>query len=298
MHDAQKTETQPLTGVQGQGGPRSHQGRRAPHHHRRALRRSSQPDHQVEAAALGRCRRRLRGGRAGQGGWTLYRRAARQDRRADHGERFFVRCARSHERHERKAMIDRTHLLPVKTQAELLDLSRGSVYYEPVGTSERDLALMAAMDEIHLKLPFYGIRRIRGELLDRGFHVGRGHVATLMRTMGMQALYPKRWLAKPAPGHTVYPYLLRGMDITEARQVWCSDLERHEALSYALLPSGGERTPPAGCRSSPRETGGSLALETQGRVASSPDNDGTGRHCQTARVRQARRKGLREKPVP
>ena len=78
-------------------------------------------------------------------------------------------------------MIDKTHLLPVKTQAELLDLSRSSVYYEPVGTSERDLVLMAAIDEIHLALPFYGARRIAGELRDRGFHVGRQHVATLMR---------------------------------------------------------------------------------------------------------------------
>ncbi len=121
-------------------------------------------------------------------------------------------------------MIDRTHLLPVKTQAELLGISRGSVYYEPVGPSERDLALMAAMDDIHMKLPFYGIRRIRGELLDRGFAVGRQHVATLMRKMGMEALYPKRRLSKPAPGHTVYPYLLRGMEITRAGQVWAADI--------------------------------------------------------------------------
>jgi putative transposase len=121
-------------------------------------------------------------------------------------------------------MIDKTHLLPVKTQAELLDLSRGSVYYEPVPTSDSDLALMAAMDEIHLKLPFYGIRRIRGELLARGFHVGRGHVATLMRKMGIEALYPKRRLSKPHPGHKVYPYLLRGLEITQAGQVWSSDI--------------------------------------------------------------------------
>ncbi len=65
----------------------------------------------------------------------------------------------------------------------------------------------------------------------------------------------------------------------------------------ALLPSGGERTPPAGCRSSPREAEGSLTLETQGKVVSSPDNDGTDRHCQTVRVRQARREGAREEPV-
>jgi len=121
-------------------------------------------------------------------------------------------------------MIDRTHPVPVGRQARLLNLSRASVYYEPVGTGESDLTLMAAMDEIHLKLPFYGIRRIRGELLDRGFHVGRGHVATLMRKMGIEALYPKRRLSKPHPDHTVYPYLLRGMDITHAGQVWCADV--------------------------------------------------------------------------
>jgi putative transposase len=121
-------------------------------------------------------------------------------------------------------MIDRTHPLSVTCQARLLELSRSSVYYEPVGTSETDLALMTAMDEIHLKLPFYGIRRIRDELRDRGFPVGRAHVATLMRKMGMEALYPKRRLSKPHPGHTVYPYLLRGLDITRAGQVWAADI--------------------------------------------------------------------------
>ena len=95
---------------------------------------------------------------------------------------------------------------------------------EPVGTSEADLTLLAAMDDIHLSFPCYGIRRIRDELRDRGLPVGRGHVATLMRTMGMQALYPKRRLSKPAPGHQVYPYLLRGLDITHAGQVWCADV--------------------------------------------------------------------------
>src|SRR5680860_410370 len=99
-----------------------HQGRGAPHHHRWAVRRPPQPDHQVEAAALRRSSRRLRGGRAGQGGWTLHRRAARQDRRADHGERCFVRCARSHERHERKAMIDKGQSLSITRQAEKLGL--------------------------------------------------------------------------------------------------------------------------------------------------------------------------------
>jgi putative transposase len=121
-------------------------------------------------------------------------------------------------------MIDKAHSLPLARQAELLDLSRSSLYYRPAATSEPDLALMAALDKIHLKLPFYGIRRLRGELLTQGFTVGRAHVATLMRRMGIEALHPKRTLSKPHPGHKVYPYLLRGLDITRAGQVWCADV--------------------------------------------------------------------------
>jgi len=121
-------------------------------------------------------------------------------------------------------VIDKTHPLPVTRQARLLQLSRSSAYYEPVGTNKSDLALMAAIDEIHMKLPFYGIRRLRGELLGRGFDVGRQHVATLMRLMGIQALCPKRRTTRPHPGHKLYPYLLRGMDITAAGQVWCADV--------------------------------------------------------------------------
>jgi putative transposase len=121
-------------------------------------------------------------------------------------------------------MIDRSHPLPLTRQARLLDLSRSSVYYEPVGISERDLALMAAIDEIHLAFPFYGARRITGELRDRGFHVGRQHVATLMRRMGMEPLWPKRRTTKPAPGHKIYPYLLRNREITRAGEVWSADV--------------------------------------------------------------------------
>ena len=121
-------------------------------------------------------------------------------------------------------MIDRTHPLPVTRQARVLELSRSSVYYEPVPVSAPDLALMAAIDGIHTELPFYGIRRIRGELADRGFTVGRQHVATLMRTMGIEAIHPKRRLSVPHPGHRIYPYLLRGLDITAAGRVWCTDI--------------------------------------------------------------------------
>lgn len=121
-------------------------------------------------------------------------------------------------------MIDKDHPLPVTRQARLLDLSRSSVYYEHVPMSSSELALMAAIDEIHTKLPFYGIRRIRGELLGQGFLVGRQHVATLMRRMGIEAIHQKRRLSLPHPGHKVYPYLLRGMAITAAGRVWCADI--------------------------------------------------------------------------
>jgi putative transposase len=121
-------------------------------------------------------------------------------------------------------MIDKSDSLPVTHQTRLLGLSRSSVYYEPKATSVRDLALMTAIDEIHMKLPFYGARNIRGELRDRGFSVGRQHVTTLMRTMGIEAIAPKRRTTKPAPGHKVYPYLLRGLDITDSGHVWCADV--------------------------------------------------------------------------
>ena len=121
-------------------------------------------------------------------------------------------------------MIDRSHPLPLTRQAPLLALSRSSLYYRPTGTSNADLALMGAIDEIHLELPFYGARRITGELKDRGFAAGRDHVTTLMRTMDIAALYPKRRLSDPHPGHKIYPYLLRGKDITRAGEVWCADV--------------------------------------------------------------------------
>jgi putative transposase len=121
-------------------------------------------------------------------------------------------------------MIDRTHPLPVTVQARLLGLARSSVYYRPVATAARDLALMAAIDLVHTELPFYGARRIRGELLARGLACGRDHVATLMRRMGITAIAPRRRLSKPAPGHKIYPYLLRGLDITEAGHVWSADI--------------------------------------------------------------------------
>jgi putative transposase len=121
-------------------------------------------------------------------------------------------------------MIDRTHPLPVKHQAELLNISRGSVYYLPQPVSAADLALMRVIDELHLEHPFAGSRMLRDMLKARGFEVGRKHVATLMRRMGIEALYRKPNTSKRHPQHVIYPYLLRGLAIERANHVWAMDI--------------------------------------------------------------------------
>ena len=121
-------------------------------------------------------------------------------------------------------MIDQTQMLSLTRQSQILELSRSSLYYRAVPVNARDLQLMKLIDEIHLKLPFYGSRRIRDELQDQGYKTGRGHVSTLMKKMGIAAIYQKPRLSNPHPGHKIYPYLLRGMDITRANQVWSTDI--------------------------------------------------------------------------
>jgi putative transposase len=120
-------------------------------------------------------------------------------------------------------MIDRSHDLSITRQAELLGFSRGSVYYLPRPTSEADLQLMRRLDELHLQHPFMGARMLRDQLLREGLQVGRRHVTTLMQRMGMEALCPQPGSSKPAPGHKIYPYLLRTLAITRANQVWALD---------------------------------------------------------------------------
>jgi putative transposase len=121
-------------------------------------------------------------------------------------------------------MIGREHMLSLTRQSQILGLSRSSLYYKAVPVNVRDLQLMKLIDEIHLKYPFYGSRSIRDELRDQGYKIGRGHVSTLMKKMGIEAIYQKPRLSKPHPGHKVYPYLLRGMDITRGNQVWAADI--------------------------------------------------------------------------
>jgi putative transposase len=121
-------------------------------------------------------------------------------------------------------MIDHTDVLPVTRQCQLLNLNRSSVYYQPKEISDEDLRLMRRIDEMHLKRPFYGSRRIRDWLQDEGFGVNRKRVQRLMRQMGITALYPKAHTSRPGKGHKIYPYLLRGLEIDRPNQVWAADI--------------------------------------------------------------------------
>ena len=121
-------------------------------------------------------------------------------------------------------MIEKGAELPVTRQCEILQLSRSSVYYQPVPISPKELELMRLIDEIHLARPFWGSRNIRDELYARGYRIGRGQVRRLMRKMGMVALYVKPRLSIPNASHRKYPYLLRGVVIDRSNQVWAADI--------------------------------------------------------------------------
>ncbi len=121
-------------------------------------------------------------------------------------------------------MIDREHGLPLSKQAKALGVSRSSVYYLPRTVPEADLAIMRRLDELHLEHPFAGSRMLCGMLRSEGIMAGRRHVRTLMRRMGIEALYRRPRTTKPEPGHKIYPYLLRGLDITRPNQVWAMDI--------------------------------------------------------------------------
>jgi putative transposase len=121
-------------------------------------------------------------------------------------------------------MIDREHDLPLLRQAAALGLSRSSVYSRPRAVSVDDLALMRRIDELHLTYPFAGSRMLYGLLRGEGIAIGRRHVRTLMRRMGIEALYRRPRATKPAPGHKIYPYLLRDLEIARPNQVWAMDI--------------------------------------------------------------------------
>lgn len=121
-------------------------------------------------------------------------------------------------------MIDATHDLPIRRQAELLEVSRSNVYYLPRLASDADLAVMRRIDELHLNYPFAGARMLRDMLNRDGIQIGRKHVATLMGKMGIAAIYRKRNTSAPHPKHPVYPYLLKNLTIDRPNHVWATDI--------------------------------------------------------------------------
>ena len=128
-------------------------------------------------------------------------------------------------RKERQAMIDRQHnQLSLVRQCTLLDISRGSLYYQPTPTRTEDLELMSLMDRQYLKTPFYGSRRMKAWLRGQGHQVNRKRVRRLMQVMGLEVIYRRPNTSKPAPGHRVYPYLLKGVKIDRVNQAWSADI--------------------------------------------------------------------------
>jgi putative transposase len=121
-------------------------------------------------------------------------------------------------------MIDRGHDLPLLRQAALLQVSRSCLYYEPRPVAAADLAVMRRIDVLHLDFPFAGSRMLRDLLRGEGVAIGRERVTTLMRRMGIEALYRRPNTSKPAPGHKIYPYLLRGLVVERPNQVWAIDI--------------------------------------------------------------------------
>lgn len=121
-------------------------------------------------------------------------------------------------------MIDREHGLPLTRQAALLQLSRSGLYYRRRPVSPADLAIMRRMDELHLDYPFAGSRMLRDLLRGEGVAIGREHVSTLMKRMGIETIYRRPNTSKAAPGHKIYPYLLRGTAVERPNQAWAMDI--------------------------------------------------------------------------
>ena len=126
---------------------------------------------------------------------------------------------------ERKKKVNRAHELPIRRQCLALDISRSSAYRKPAGINADDIGLMRKLDELHLRRPFKGSRRLRDDLWDsHALQVNRKRVQRLMRLMGIRALHPGAKTTRPNPQHKVYPYLLRELEINRVNQVWCTDL--------------------------------------------------------------------------
>ena len=134
---------------------------------------------------------------------------------------------------DRVALVDRaSEQLSVRRQCDLLKVPRGTFYYKPSGESQRNLELMRLIDSIHLQEPTFGYPRITAVLRRNGWMVNEKRIARLMKSMGVEAIYQKPKTSTPAPGHKIYPYLLKGRNISRPNEVWCAD------ITYVPMPRG------------------------------------------------------------
>ena len=167
---------------------------------------------------------------------------------------------------ERRVQIHTAHELPKTRRCELLGVARSSAYYRPKLIANEDLALMRLIDEIHLRLPFYGSRRIRDELEEHGHTVNRKRIRRLVHQMGLRALYPRQRTSQPGKGHKIYPYLLRDLPVERANQAWGEPPAKlaEEVAAVELLEEGSHEFWKRSIRSiaSSREISRSLAMST------------------------------------
>jgi putative transposase len=132
----------------------------------------------------------------------------------------------------KRMLIDQNSPVGISAQSQLLSLSRSTLYYAPEPVSAGDLALLHRLDEIYTASPFFGSRRLANELREEGTHIGRDKVRTLMRLLGIEAIYAKPNLSKRHPDHKIFPYLLRGLKVSRPNQVWSTD------ITYIRLTTG------------------------------------------------------------
>src|SRR5262249_40868565 len=150
---------------------------------------------------------------------------ARQDRPTHRGARFFSQEVRKMSAPDRRRLVDRRHgALSIRRQCALLGIRRSGIYRPLSAANDHDLGLLRRIDELFIAWPFLGSRRMTTMLRAQGHAINRKRVRRLMRKMGIAALGPKPRTSKPAPGHKIFPYLLRGLAIERPNQVWCADI--------------------------------------------------------------------------
>ncbi len=126
---------------------------------------------------------------------------------------------------DRRALIDRNHPeISINRQCDLLEVSKGALYYQPASIDPYTLSLMDIIDEQHTSTPFYGSRRLTAYLNAKGHEINRKRVQRLMRLMRIEVIYPKPKLSRRLENHKIYPYLLRGVNIERPDHVWSTDI--------------------------------------------------------------------------